>query len=156
MISKYNSCFYCKEDISHIENYDIAIKDTKQWDCHHKAELLPCGRFSIAQLKKYGLYFNRPANELIFIRHDYHIGMHMKGIKRSIETIENIRKSKTGDNNPRGMLGKRHSYATREKMALVQKSYRWWNNGIINRFCKECPSGFTPGRIKKKNKNAKI
>lgn len=73
-------CRYCSEDISHIENYDKAVNDKEHlWDCHHRAEILPCGRYSRESLIKVGLYWNRPASELIFLRHDAHMRLHHTG-----------------------------------------------------------------------------
>ena len=67
MINEYSVKKYCSEDLSLIENYELTIADTTQtWDCHHRGEILPCGRFSLNDLKKFGLYYKRPASELIF------------------------------------------------------------------------------------------
>ena len=74
---------YCCEDPSLIENYDRAIADTTQtWEIHHRGEVLPCGRFSPNDLKKFGLYFNRPAAELIFLTPSAHQRLHKKGVTR--------------------------------------------------------------------------
>lgn len=63
MISKNQTRKYCCEDISKIENYDKAVNDkTQKWDCHHRAEILPCGMFSTSDLKRNGLYWNVPAS----------------------------------------------------------------------------------------------
>ena len=81
MINEYCANAYCCEDPSLIENYDKAIADTTQtWDCHHRGEVLPCGRFSRDDLKKFGLYFNRPAAELIFLTKAEHNRLHKKGV----------------------------------------------------------------------------
>ena len=57
---------YCCEDISLIENYEQALNDqTQVWDCHHRLEI-ELG-LSAAELIKQGLYWNRPASELIFL-----------------------------------------------------------------------------------------
>ena len=59
---------YCSEDISKIENYALAVNDkTRTWVVHHRAEILPCGRYKQVTLKKFGLYWNRPADELVFM-----------------------------------------------------------------------------------------
>ena len=72
---------FCCEDTSLIENYDKAVADTTQtWDCHHRGEILPCGRFSPNDLNKFGLYFNRPAAELIFLTKAEHTRLHFKGV----------------------------------------------------------------------------
>lgn len=71
--------YYCCEDISLIENYDEAIKDTKQvWDCHHRNEITL--NVSASKLKEMGLFYYRPANELIYLPHSEHISLHSKGI----------------------------------------------------------------------------
>ena len=81
MIKIQNVKSYCCEDLSLIENYDKAIADTTQtWECHHRGEVLPCGRFSADDLKKFGLYFNRPSSELIFLTPFAHRQLHKKGV----------------------------------------------------------------------------
>ena len=81
MIKIQNVKSYCCEDPSLIENYDKAIVDTTQtWDCHHRGAVLPCGRFSAEDLKKFGLYFNRPAAELIFLTPSAHRQLHFKSV----------------------------------------------------------------------------
>ena len=75
---------YCCEDPSLIENYDKAIADTTQrWEIHHRVEILPCGRFSRDDLKKFGLYYKRPASELIFLTSSAHQQLHLKGVPKS-------------------------------------------------------------------------
>ena len=75
---------FCCEDLSLIENYDKAIADmTQTWHCHHRGEISPCGRFSVSDLKKFELYFNRPASELIFLTHSEHRRLHLKGVPLS-------------------------------------------------------------------------
>lgn len=66
---------YCYEDISKIENYDKAIADKIQtWHCHHRLEIMMnCG---IKELKNNGYYYNRPANELIFLTKQEHMSLH--------------------------------------------------------------------------------
>jgi hypothetical protein len=77
MINEKYARQYCAEDISNIENYKQAVMDyMKAWDIHHRAEILPCGLFSMDDLKKFGLYYNRPASELIFLTHAEHIRLH--------------------------------------------------------------------------------
>lgn len=68
---------YCCEDISNIENFEVAEKSKELYDCHHKKEIEL--NVSAKDLKKMGLYWNRPANELIFIKHTEHASIHSKG-----------------------------------------------------------------------------
>lgn len=151
MINEQYTKTYCCEDISKIENYELAINDKSQmWDCHHKAETLPCGRFSRNDLKKFNLYFDRPANELIFLTHSEHISLHRKGKKFSEETKRKISEV---------WKGKKHSEETKCKMSEARKGLNtwtkgsyWFNNGIRNVRARECPEGFVKGRIIKVQK----
>ena len=84
MINEYCAKKFCSDDISLIENYQLAVNDhTQTWDCHHRGEILPCGRFSRDDLKKFGLYYKRPASELIFLTHSEHRSLHAKGVPLS-------------------------------------------------------------------------
>ena len=84
MISESRVKKFCCEDLSLIENYELAVNDhTQTWHCHHRGEVLPCGRFSVDDLKKFGLYYNRPAAELIFLTHSEHRRLHTKGVPMS-------------------------------------------------------------------------
>ena len=70
---------YCSEDIALIENYHEAISDEeKMWDIHHRRECDSEGRtlFTSKQLIEMGLYFNRPASELVFVTKSMHMKLH--------------------------------------------------------------------------------
>ena len=70
---------YCSEDVALIENYREAISDqTRTWDIHHRRECDSEGRtlFTHKQLKEMGLYFKRPASELIFVTKSMHKKLH--------------------------------------------------------------------------------
>lgn len=74
MINEYNCKRYCSEDISLIENYSEAVSSDLIYDCHHRLEItLKMGR---KELDALGLYYNRPAKELIFIEHSEHQRLH--------------------------------------------------------------------------------
>lgn len=97
MINEKSAKAYCCDDLSLIENYDKAVADTTQtWHCHHRGEILPCGRFSIADLKKFGLYYKRPASELIFLTKAEHIRLHKTGVLRNDATKKAISDAKKG------------------------------------------------------------
>ena len=67
---------YCCEDISHIENYELAIKDNLvDWDIHHRLETRGFG-YTSEELKMLDLYYNRPASELLFVRCKDHYKIH--------------------------------------------------------------------------------
>ena len=79
MINEKYAKRYCSEDIALIENYKEAISDEKKMrDIHHRRECDENGRtlFTKKQLKEMGLYFNRPASELIFVTRSMHWKLH--------------------------------------------------------------------------------
>lgn len=147
MINILGAYAYCSEDISKIENYDKAIADkTQTWHCHHKAELLPCGKYSSTTLQKFGLYWNQPADRLIFLTNSEHskihytgknnprFGKHLseetkrkirlknKGRKMSEEVCRRMSESHKGKSS--GMKGKQLSEITRMKMSKVRKGVK--------------------------------
>lgn len=66
---------YCCEDFSLIENYEKAINDNENmWVCHHRNEITM--NLTPDELKKLGLYWNRPASELIFLTRSEHSKLH--------------------------------------------------------------------------------
>ena len=77
MINKYNASLFCKEDISLIENYEIAVSSKTIYDCHHRREI--DDNLSRTELIKLDLYYNRPASELVFIEHREHQKLHNSG-----------------------------------------------------------------------------
>ena len=101
-ISK-NSINFCCEDLSLVENYDKAVADPTQiWDCHHRLEIQGDKTLSIKDLVTQNLYYNRPANELIFLTRSEHTKLH---------TI--------GSNNP--FYGKKHTEETKQKISESHK-----------------------------------
>ena len=96
MISKSNAEKYCAEDISLIENYKDAINDKfYKWHCHHRLEIQEDGQtYSVRQLKEKGLYYNRPASELIFLSPDEHFQLHMKYTEKYRNIVEKYKKAK--------------------------------------------------------------
>lgn len=84
MISKDSVKRYCREDIQNIENYSEAVSDmVNMWECHHRLELTLDGEPACcrADLIRYGMYYNRPAFELIFVKPDEHLLMHSESMK---------------------------------------------------------------------------
>ena len=67
---------YCAEDLSKIENYNEAIKDNlRGWQIHHKLETRGFG-YTKKELIALGLYYNRPAEELVFLKQSEHLKLH--------------------------------------------------------------------------------
>ena len=133
---------YC-DSLENVENYETAKKDNfKGWNCHHRLETHTSDGerrlvdITVAELKALGMYWHRPAKELIFLTKAEHNKLHKKGNSY--------------------MLGKHHSAESKKKMSEAQKGkhigntatkgMHWYNNGKINKLCYECPDGFFPGR----------
>ena len=75
---------YCK-DYENIENYKKAKADNfKGWHCHHRLETHNSDDerrpidITVAELKALGMYYNRPASELIFLTSREHKSLHSK------------------------------------------------------------------------------
>lgn len=113
MISEKKAKRYCSEDISLIENYAEAVADqTQTWDIHHKAEILPCGRYTVKNLKDHGLYYKQPAARLVFLTHAEHMRMHSSN--KSEEHRWKLSEAHKG---------RQFSEETRRKMSEARKKY---------------------------------
>ena len=165
---KHNFEKYCK-DYEKIENYDKAKKDNfVGWHCHHRLETHNSDgerrEVDITQkeLKALGMYYNRPAEELIFLTEREH-NAYNKGKPKSEETRRKISESAKGKKKSEetrrkiseSAKGKKKSEETRRKMSEAHKGRNvwirgrhWFNNGKINVRVKECPPGFVPGRLR--------
>ena len=166
---KRNFEYFCK-DYEKIENYQKAKVDNfKGWDCHHRLETHNSDGerrlvdITVAELQALGMYYNRPPEELIFLRKGEHTALRKvsdstkkklsdtgKGKLKSEETKKKMSEAKkdryTGENN--SFYGKRHSEETKKKMRKAQMGKHWYNNGEKEAFSKECPEGFVPGRLR--------
>ena len=121
MINERCAKSYCCEDLSLIENYALAIADTTQtWECHHIGEVLPCGRFSPNDLKKFGLYYSRPASELIFLTKAEHTSLHKRGVPLNEDHKKAISDSKKGVPRP-DLKGIHRSEATKKAISDAMK-----------------------------------
>ena len=120
---------YCYE-VENIENYEQAMADPLEiWDCHHRYEIYNGRTISRSTLKNRGLLYNRPASELIFLRHEDHISLHNKGEKHpmygkhtSKETCKKMSENHAnikGKNNP--MYGKHHNEESRRIIGESKK-----------------------------------
>ena len=170
---RYNFKYYCK-DYQNIENYEKALADNfKNWEVHHRLETHNSDGerrlvdITADELKALDMYYNRPADELIFLTIYEHSSLHKpsketkkkmsdakKGKPRSAETRKKLSEAHKGKPSPN--KGKHFSEETKNKLSEAHKGKNiwikcthWFNNGKINIRAKECPDGFVPGRIKK-------
>ena len=179
-MSKYKR--YCK-NIENVENYKKALADNfVGWCLHHRLETWTSdgerrlANISVAELKSLGMYYNRPAEELLFMRVEDHISLHQKGKQgefkgrhHSVKTKKRLSKARRGmtfskewrERMSEAHKGKHFSKETKKKMSDAKKAARdktskalkgrhWFNNGKENKFCYECPEGFVPGYIHKR------
>ena len=148
---------YCK-DYENIENYEKALADNfVGWCCHHRKGVY----IAVEKLKALGMYYNRPASELIFLTESEHDILHKKGKSLSEEhkkKLSEAHKGHTLSEETRKKIAeakKNISEETRKKISEAKKGntatkgMRWFNNGKINKRCYECPEGFVPGMLNK-------
>ena len=94
---KKNWNAFCSEPLELVENYQQAkADDFEGWCIHHRLEIQQDKRVSRQELKDKGLYYGRPASELVFMRTTEHARMHMTGLACSITTRQKISKTMTG------------------------------------------------------------
>ncbi len=116
---------FCCEDPSLIENYAEAIKSDETYDCHHRLEIVDDKVLSVKALKEQGLYYKRPASELIFLKHSEHTSLHMKGSawnkgkSKSEETKRRMSEALKG--RAPTFKGKHHSEETKRRIAEANK-----------------------------------
>ena len=91
---------YCCEDVSLIENYELAKADNfVGWEVHHRLETHTSDGerrlvdLSVDELKALDMYYHRPAFELVYLRKSEHAALHMVGHEVSIETRAKISNS---------------------------------------------------------------
>lgn len=149
MININNLKRFCCEPLSNIENYDKAINSSEIWDCHHRMETHRRNgkervtRLSRQDLKNWNIYYNRPADELVFLPHKEHTTLHNTGRKYSEET-----KRKISEANKGRAFSEEHKRKLLEANKGTHKGMHWYNNGVKSIMDFSCPDGFVPGRLK--------
>lgn len=122
---------------------NYGYRDSKIWDVHHLDENP----------------LNNSLSNLVYLTHSKHASLHHKGQQTFLgkshteEVKQKIRESKIGENNPMygkpgTFLGKHHTKESKQKLSDKAKLYHWFNDGIKNYRCKECPQGCKEGRLK--------
>ena len=123
MINENNAKLFCCEDISKIYGYAEAVADkTQVWDCHHCLGLV----YSIKELQKQGLYYNQPAEYLMFVTHKDHLMLHGKFMRDELR--EKFSNNSKGEKN--SFYGKKHSEKSRKQMSDAKKGKTPWNKGV--------------------------
>lgn len=110
----------CK-DFTKIENYEKAIADSKMWEPHHRLETHNSDGekrlvdLSTKELIALGMYYDRQAEELIFMTRAEHTRLHKKGSKRSEEYKRKISEALKGEKHP--LYGTHLSEETKKKIS---------------------------------------
>ena len=146
---KYRYEVYCK-NYQDIENYEKALADNfKNWEVHHRLETHNSDGerrlvdITADELKALDMYYNRPADELIFLTIYEHSRLHMKGKHLSEETRKKISSAQKGrpawnkgkkmseefcrknseshKGEKNSFYGKRHSEETKKKLSETRK-----------------------------------
>lgn len=124
MINLKNVKGYCK-DYTKIENYKEAVADTTQiWDCHHKLELVKTGAVvdtTKKDLIDWGIYYNRPADELIFLTRADHYILHNKGKSHKGKPHSEEWKREHSE----AMKGRTFSEEAKRMMSAAKKGKHW-------------------------------
>ena len=158
---------YCTEP-ENIENYDKAKADNfVGWCIHHRLETHTSdGERRLVditrdELKALGMYYNRPASELIYLTFAEYTSLHWKGKHLSEDTrkkLSDIAKNMSDETKKKigaaskgnkHFLGKHHNKEAKKKIGSAMKKLYWYNNGETNTRAKDCPPGFVPGRLQK-------
>ena len=161
---KHNFKFYCK-DYENIENYDKAKADEfVGWNCHHRLETHNSDGerravyITASELQALGMYYNRPASELIFLTIREHRLLHnegennpMYGKQLSEETKKRLSKYRKGENN--AMYGKHHTEESKKKMSIAHKGKKL---GKDNPFYGKTHSDETRMRISAAHKGKRL
>ena len=114
---------YCCEDISKIENCTRALKDSEvTWHIHHKlGEKIPK-----EQLMEDGMYYDRPASELIFLHPLEHKLVHHPNAKFLYMDEEGIVRIRENTAKTNRQHGKGYLYRKRNRGCW---RVRWTING---------------------------
>ena len=114
---------YCCENISKIENYNKALASKTTWDIHHKREITE--NKTKQQLIDEDLYFNRPADELIFLSRKEHNRIHREHNPKNM-----INWIKAGSAAVRGVnKTDEHKQKISDSLKEYFKSHDHWNKG---------------------------
>lgn len=133
---------YCN-NIEDVENYEKAKADNfKGWHLHHRLEThtsdgdLRKIAISRKELIAFGVYYNRPANELIYLTKSEHSSLHahftdknaekisktVKHLWENIEYRQHMSEAHKGHTFNRGRV---HSKVSRQHMSEAHKGKHW-------------------------------
>lgn len=123
---------YCCEDISLIENCDKALNDVNTvWVVHHrKGE-----KTSKEQLIEDGMYYHRPASELIFLHPIEHFLVHNPTAKFLYRDSDGVVRKRSNSSKKNRQHGKGYLYQKRGRGCW---RVRWTKNGKVHDVSTNC------------------
>lgn len=133
-----------------VENYEKAkADDFKGWICHHRLETHNSDGerrmidLSGEELRALGMYYNRPASELVFLTRCEHMRIH-----QPVRYVDDDTRKIISEKSSKAQKGKPKSKEAIAKSAESRKGQHWYNNGMIETRAFRCPEGFVKGRLR--------
>jgi len=107
---------------------------------------------ALAIERRYIRWYGRKDNNTGILINKTDGGEGASGLKFSDQTLKRLSEIRKGNRN--GMFGKTHSdsvkVASSIRRAKTNSERSWYNNGKDSKFLKECPEGWTKGRLNQK------
>lgn len=156
-VNNYHLPYFAPGELTKIVNYEKASHDDyKGWHLHHRLELNPDGTVykTKDELINEGLYFQRPATELVFLTNSEHSSLHAKSTFSGC-TITEKTKSKMSE-------AKIRANDTERRFRLVQESIErgdtlcFKDYAFYRRYCLRNGIKFTGCKVDKTSKISTI
>lgn len=120
MISLDSVKRFCKDELNRIENYEKAVNDKENmWVCHHRLELTLDNEMAHTSedLRRLGMYYNRPYFELIFLPRNTHAKLHYN-------TLSNEKRQKCNVNGAKGKSWSVFGQKFIEHYGKIEENYK--------------------------------
>lgn len=167
MVPEMSIYAYCKEDPKLIENYEKAVNDPDNvWVVHHRLEIRDGYTNSRKDLKLMGLYYHRPAAELVLLLSSEHTKLHSvnrpsqrkwtdaekKAISERLKgrtvSAETRRKLSVAAKARTDRVGHPCSERSREATRVAHAGKHFYNDGKHSILAYTCPEGYIPGVLR--------